>query len=139
MCWSLAEINLTAHTGYGLVNMDEDLYEMHGKSRMPAMPYSPQAKGFYSKLAESGPEGLSDKIKARYLNENNLRIFERLLTVSQKIGAPVSQVSLAWLMAHEFVTIPVVGCKNKTQLEDCMKSVGLCLDPQVRDFIIGKA
>ncbi len=42
----------------------------------------------------------------------------------------MSQVALAWLLAHETVTSVIIGARKMDQLEDNLKSVDLSLKPE---------
>lgn len=60
----------------GLVGMDAEEFNFYKKKNMSVVAYSSQAKGFFSKMAEIGESALSEKVKKRYLCEENLNRLE---------------------------------------------------------------
>jgi aryl-alcohol dehydrogenase-like predicted oxidoreductase len=53
--------------------------------------------------------------------------------VAKELGATVNQVVLAWLLGGERPILPVIGVSTIAQLDECLESVDLVLDPATRE------
>ncbi len=51
-----------------MVFMEEETMALHAETRLAAIPYSSQAKGFFSKLDLSGKESLPEGLVKKYYN-----------------------------------------------------------------------
>ena len=110
-----------------MVQMDRGLYGFHKRSGMPCIPYSPQAKGFFQKLEKGGVENLPGILKSWFLCPENLRIFERLKTLSGETGLPIAALCLGWLNSHPFDVYPIIGASSIGMLLDTLKYADLTL------------
>ena len=60
----------------------------------------------------------------RSLKENDLKIAEEVIKISDEIGCSPSQVAINWVRQQPGVIIPIVGAKTEAQLKDnidCLK------------------
>ena len=130
--WSMAKINPEAITDPTLVIMDDALYAYHQQTGMAVIPFSSQAKGYYTKLAEVGIEGMSPKLLAQYDNPTTRRRYDAARKIAKRTGFTLNQIALAYLMQQPFTTIPIVGCKNLRHLEDSMSTLEVHLSD--KDF-----
>jgi aryl-alcohol dehydrogenase-like predicted oxidoreductase len=58
------------------------------------------------------------------IDENNLKIAEEVIKVSDEIGCSPSQVAISWVRQQPGVIIPIIGAKTEKQLNDninCLK------------------
>jgi aryl-alcohol dehydrogenase-like predicted oxidoreductase len=118
---------VSLQTQYSLVERSIErehvpLCRTHG---LGILPWSPLAAGFLSGKYQKGqrpPSGARlEKWKDRYArfdNERNWRILEAVRSVSTEIGATISQVALAWLLAKPEVSSVIFGARNVAQLDD---------------------
>ncbi len=102
------------------------------------LPWGPLGAGFltgrYSR-DEPPPAGsrmgdASDDLEeapARRAIERNFRAVDEAQAIAEAKGATIAQVSLAWLLATEGVTAPIVGPRTYEQLEDLLGSVDVSL------------
>jgi pyridoxine 4-dehydrogenase len=75
----------------------------------------------------------------RFQGENlqkNLALVERLRAAAQKIGAPVSQVAIAWVAAQGVDIVPVLGARRRDQLQDGLAAMRLALSPQDLEALV---
>ncbi len=100
------------------------------------IPWSPLARG---KLARPWSEepvthrektdifggGLYARTKAA-----DKAVVEAVGAVSERLGAPRSQVALAWLLAKPEVTSPIVGISSQKHLDDALAGLELKLDAE---------
>ena len=71
-----------------------------------------------------------EEAPARRAIERNFRAVDEARAIAEAKGATVSQVALAWLLATEGVTSPIVGPRTFEQLEDLLGSVDVSLSAE---------
>ena len=99
-----------------LVQMDAETYAFHAKTGLPCVCFSSQAKGFFTKLHDSGEAALSDKARRRFATPENLAIYERLCAMSAETGYSVNALALAYLTCQPFDTYPITGASRIEQV-----------------------
>lgn len=110
-----------------LVLMNDGEYDYFKKTKLNVFAYASQAKGFFSKLEAGGRENLSEKARVRYLNEQSLKRYEIIKRIAEETGHSVGEVAIGVIADNpNFTTIPIVGCKNISQLKESM--AGCCLE-----------
>ena len=68
-----------------------------------------------------------EEAPARRAIERNFRAVDEAQAIAEAKGATIAQVSLAWLLATEGVTAPIVGPRTFEQLEDLLGAVDVSL------------
>ena len=102
------------------------------------LPWGPLGAGFltgrYSRdtppAEGSRMAGATDDLEeapARRAIERNFRAVDEAQAIAEAKGATIAQVSLAWLLATEGVTAPIVGPRTFEQLEDLLGAVDVSL------------
>jgi aryl-alcohol dehydrogenase-like predicted oxidoreductase len=91
---------------------------------MSAVPYTSQAKGYFSKMAEAR---LSEKDRRSYDNATNRARFERVRQLAEKYGVSVTAIALSYLTSQPFPVAPIIGPRNLSQLEDSLRHIDLRL------------
>lgn len=100
-----------------LYQMDPEMYAMHVETGMPCVPFSSQAKGFFIKYHDNGPDSMPDKAKRRFLTDYNMEIYDKLVKLSAETGYSVGALSLAYLTCNKFDVFPIVGVSKMVQVE----------------------
>ena len=102
------------------------------------LPWGPLGAGFltgrYSR-DEPPPAGSRmgdatddlEEAPGRRAIERNFRAVDEAQAIAEEKGATIAQVSLAWLLATEGVTAPIVGPRTYEQLEDLLGAVDVSL------------
>jgi aryl-alcohol dehydrogenase-like predicted oxidoreductase len=102
-------------------------------------PYSPLASGRLARpWSKSTERSESDKIaKKKYgsTEEADRKVVERVAELADKKGVPMVQISLAWLMQKEPVTIPIIGSTKLSHLESAVPAVSVELSQEEIDFL----
>jgi len=88
------------------------------------IPWSPLSGGFltgkYERDADA-PEGsrgeVSEHVEQKF-TDANWAVLDEIRAIADDHGATPAQVSLAWLLAQDVVTAPIIGPKNSEQLQD---------------------
>jgi len=130
MMWSLAATHPAGLPDPTMVAMDAALKKYHGESGMAAVPYSSQAGGLFQKMAG----GLRDIPKIYATGENTIR-FQRVLELRAQTGLSITEITLGYLLSQPFPTIPIVGFRNPSQLNDSWKGAGTRLTPEQIAFL----
>ncbi len=125
--WSLAAADMEAIPDQTLVGMDDEAIAFHNRTKMSVIPYSSQAKGFFSKIERFGHEGLSEGDQKVYFSDLNSRRLLRVQALAKKYAVSVNDIALSYLLSQPFVTIPVVGCKTIEQLKSSLKALDVVL------------
>jgi aryl-alcohol dehydrogenase-like predicted oxidoreductase len=128
--WSLAAPNMDRLPDKTLVAMDEEGMAFHRQTGMAAIPYSSQAKGFFTKVESAGLDATPDTDRRVYYTETNMRRFKQAQALAKKYRAPVNDIALAYLLCQPFATIPIVGCKRLDHLRASLKALDLTLTSQ---------
>lgn len=119
-----------------LVLMNDSEYDYFKNHDLSVFAFASQAKGFFSKLASGGIDALSEKAKIRYLSDINLEIYENVKAAANNHNVSVGEAAIAALICDKaFQTLPIVGCKNTSQLTETMKGADLELSQEECDFI----
>ncbi|MDR0286247.1 MAG: aldo/keto reductase [Clostridiales bacterium] len=138
--WSLAVTTPGAVEDKTLVEMDAEEYNWYEAHKFPVIPFSSQAKGFFTKLKKLYDEGKiqldnngfpievfgQDEISKpggkanRYYNEKNLKTFAGLLNEEKRTGTTITSLALKYLTEQPFQVIPIIGCKTDKQLRESM-------------------
>lgn len=119
-----------------LVAMDARTWRMHRDTGMALVPFSSQAKGFFTKLYELGVEGLTDKAKRRYYTPENLAIYERLLKVREETGLSVGAIAVAYLTCQPFPTFPLAGVSRVSQVLALNEAADAVITPEQREYLL---
>ena len=111
-----------------LVEMTKDEFEFYKSSNLPVAAYAAQAKGFFSKMALFGKDGLSDKAKERYLCSENLKKFQYIKKLSEKYECSVASIVCGSLCSiNKPDVFPIIGGRTAEQIEDSMCGADLAL------------
>ncbi|MCU6709595.1 aldo/keto reductase [Paenibacillus sp. J5C_2022] len=128
--YSLAAVNHPNDPGTNNIWMDGAMREFHRRTGLSVCAYSPQARGFFTKLVELGEAGIGDSMHKQYYSPRNLDMLERLRKLSAESGYSVPMLAIAYIchQQRDFVTIPVISCLNTEQLRECLMADSVELD-----------
>ena len=118
-----------------LVVMDSETWRLHRETGLALMPFSSQAKGFFSKLYELGEEGLPEKARRRFCYPENMAVYQRLLEVRGQTGLSVGAIALAWLTCQPFPTFPLCGVSRLEQVLALKEAGDAMITPRQRDYL----
>ena len=122
---------------YNLIHREEerDMLPFCLSEGIAATPFSPLARGFLSGNAprQGGRTFRAETdtvIKRRNIGgfEQDRIILDRLITVGEKLNAPLTAISLAWMLSKPFIASPVIGISRPEQLGDVIKALNVRLD-----------
>lgn len=100
-------------------------------------PYSPLAGGRLSKLPGQTSKRLEEDSYAKFKYDGTSqvdgKIIARVAELATKLGVPMTEVSLAWLLSK--VTAPVVGATKKEHIDGAVRAVNLKLTQEQIDYL----
>jgi predicted dehydrogenase/aryl-alcohol dehydrogenase-like predicted oxidoreductase len=125
---SLARMNVAPWVGC-VTASDPEIFEWHRRTGMTLMPWSSQARGFFTGRAH--PEDRSDEelVRCWYSDEN----FERLgraEKMAAERNAPTIAVALAWVLNLDFPTFPLIGPRLISETRTSFQALELELTPE---------
>ena len=122
-----------------LVLMNDSEYEYFKNHDMTVFAFAAQAKGFFSKYLGGGEAALSPKAYSRYLNPETVKRFDNLNEIRKKYDCSIGAAVIAAITNnYDFDTLPIIGCKNISQLKDSLSGADLVFTREEIDFIFNR-
>ncbi|MDO4333407.1 MAG: aldo/keto reductase [Eubacteriales bacterium] len=118
--WNLAATKEEYFRQFTTVVMDQRSYDWYYEQKMPVFAFSPQAQGFFSKMAGGGAASLNAMLSKCYLSPDNLKRLEKVKKLSQERHVPVSVPVLAYLINNKLPCFPVFGATTKEMLYETL-------------------
>ena len=99
------------------------------RTQLPLMPWSSQARGFFTDRA--APDDLSDAELVRcWYSQDNFRRRERACEMARKRGVLPIQVALAYVLRQPFPTFPLIGPRTLTETRTSVPAFDIELSPE---------
>ncbi|MCZ6678041.1 MAG: aldo/keto reductase [Candidatus Poribacteria bacterium] len=112
----------------GVVSVSEAAWRWHKETQFPLMPWSSQARGFFS--GHFTPENRENPDMVRvYYNDANFERLRRAQLLGKKKGCSAIQISLAYVLGQPFPTFPIVGPVKLEELSSCLDALEIQLSP----------
>lgn len=122
----LAKVNYETD---GIFCMNREEYEKYSADSIDVFAFSSQARGFFAILDKGNPDTLPDSVREELLNEQNLKLFEKLNDLGKEQNATASAVALSLLINDRKVnTFAQIGPANEEQLRASFESIKVSLD-----------
>ena len=122
---------------------ERDLLPLCRAKGIGVVPYNPLGAGMLTgkyRRGQEPPEGsrfaLGDygrMYRQRYWSDRMFDVAEAVTEIANESGHTPAQVALAWLLAQEGVTAPVVGASRPEQLDDSAAAIGFQLSAEQLD------
>jgi aryl-alcohol dehydrogenase-like predicted oxidoreductase len=130
-----------AQPRYNLVDREVEggYLDMTDHYGMAVCPWSPLGQGFLTGkyTREEGLTGESraaesSRFREAYLTEENFDVLDVVAEVAEEAGGTVAQTAIAYHLAHDSITAPIVGARTVDQLEENLGAAAVDLsDEQV--------
>jgi aryl-alcohol dehydrogenase-like predicted oxidoreductase len=117
--WSLGCAQARPPADPGLVRFDAAAWHFHRETGLAVVPYTSQAKGFFTKLALPREQQPADLGQNEYHTPPNLAAGAVAADLARSHRVAVSAIVLAYLWSRPFLVVPIIGCRTVAQLEDC--------------------
>ncbi|GBE82879.1 Aldo keto reductase [Sparassis latifolia] len=112
-----------------------------------SIPWSPLGRGVLARpLTENSKRGETDFFQKNYNGVGTPEIVKRVEEISKKRGISMAQVAIAWCLAKDGVSAPIVGTTSLDNLKDIIGGVSVTLtedemkyleEPYVPQEIVG--
>ena len=98
------------------------------------IPWSPLARGFLAgnrrpdrtpPTARADADPMADRM---YFQDSDFDVVDRAIEVAEKRGVAPAQIALAWLLAQEGVTSPIIGASKLEHLDQAIAALEIELD-----------
>jgi aryl-alcohol dehydrogenase-like predicted oxidoreductase len=103
----------------GLVKFDAAAWRFHRETGLAVVPYTSQAKGFFTKLALPLAQQPANLAQNEYHTPPNLAAGGVVTELAAARRLAPSAIVLAYLWSRPFPVVPILGCRTVAQLEDC--------------------
>ncbi len=131
----------TEQPPYSILNrgIEREVLPICAKYGMGVMVWSPLAKGMLTGRYRKG-QPLPDTLRAKYMprqlsDADQLDAVEQLISVAQQAGLTLTQMALAFVMAHPGVTSAIIGPRTMEHLDDLLAGAGVSLSDELLDQI----
>ena len=118
----------------GLVTVDTDGEQWHSDTKIPLIPWSAQARGFftgvYSPEDREAALGNGEFVKRMYKiygTESNFERLKRATELGRMKGYTAMEVALRWLVNKPYTIAPIIGPHSREELRSCIKALSLVL------------
>src|SRR5438445_7156585 len=118
--------------------IERELLPLCEEEGVGVIPYNPLAGGFLSgkHRRDAGPTAgtrftlgtAARRYQERYWREREFTSVEELRPLAQQAGMSLTQLAIAWVLAHPAITSPIVGASRPEQLDDVLAAEGKALD-----------
>lgn len=116
-----------------LVCMDTREFAWYKKHSFPVMAFSPQAKGFFAKLARG--DAATNLPESQYASTANLARLARVKQLCEQTGTPPAVVPLGYLNSQPFFVSSVFAVTKLWQMEENMAAQDLIYDEKTLAFL----
>ena len=98
------------------------------KTEMPLMPWSSQARGFFTRAAPDFRDD-AELVRCWYAPDNFKRL-ERARELARRRGVEPIQIALAYVLCQPFPTFPLVGPRQLSETRSSIGALDVALTPQ---------
>ena len=124
---------------YNLLNRvyERDLLPLCRAAGMGVVPYNPLGAGMLTGRYRRGQEPPEDSrfgwgeygrmYQRRYWSDRMFDVAEEVEGVARELGVSPARAALAWLLAQDGVTAPIVGASRPEQLDDSVRALDVRL------------
>ncbi|MEA3400459.1 MAG: aldo/keto reductase [Armatimonadota bacterium] len=126
---------------YNIANRDieVELLPACDELRLGVVTYSPIARGVltgkYAQHQEPPPESRAGRGNERLMQTeyrpSNLELAQQVVALAEEVGCTAAQLAVAWAMANELVTCPIIGPRTPEQLQDNLGALEVEVTPEI--------
>ncbi len=119
---------------WGCVCVDGAGRSWHRKNQFPLMPWSSQARGFFSGAFTPDKRDNKDMVRV-YYNDGNFERLARATQLGKKYGYSAIQVSLAYVAQLPFPVFPIVGPATLDEMRSSVAALALELNSSEMEWL----
>jgi aryl-alcohol dehydrogenase-like predicted oxidoreductase len=126
---------------YNLIHREEFERELRAVCKdygLGVIPYSPLAGGFLTGKYRRDtplPESRRAEGRQKYMTEENFALLDKMDEIAAAHDATVSQVALAWMLADEVITSPIIGATSMEQLDENLGALDVKLTGEEKQIL----
>jgi len=98
------------------------------RTQMPLMPWSSQARGFFTERADPADTSDQELVRCWYAPDNWQRR-ERVVQLAQKKGVLPINIALAYVLCQPFPTFPLIGPRTLAETRTTWPALDVTLTP----------
>ncbi|HEY3324562.1 MAG TPA: aldo/keto reductase [Planctomycetota bacterium] len=98
------------------------------KTQLPLMPWSSQARGFFTPRADPNDKSDAELVRCWYADDNFKRR-ERAIELARKRGVLPINIALAYVLCQPFPTFPLIGPRTIEETRSSFASLDVKLTP----------
>ena len=127
----------------GVEAMDDDFLRYIADNDIALLPWSSQARGFFTPwatevIAQQGDEQRAvtsmeptvDELKHTWFSAQNLERRERAGELAERLGTSMISVALAYVLHQPFATFPLIGPRVLEEIDSCVAASALPLSAE---------
>ena len=99
------------------------------KRQITNFAWSSQARGFFTDRAGRDKRDDEELVRVWY-SEGNFERRDRAIKLAEKLGRKPIHIALAYVLAQPFPSVPLIGPRNLTELEDSLSALDIELSPK---------
>ena len=131
--YSLAHASTDILGDNTLVCMDTKEFAWYRRNKFPVMAFSPQAKGFFAKLAKG--DAATNLPESQFASTANLARLARVKQLCNQTGTPPAVVPLGYLNSQPFFVSSVFAVTKLWQMEENMEAQDMVYDEKTLAFL----
>jgi len=126
---------------YNIANRDAEVELLPACEELGlgVVTYSPIARGVLTGKYAAGEEPPEDSRAGRgnerlmqtEFRPSNFELAQEVVALADEIGCTAAQLAVAWVMANELVTCPIIGPRTLDQLEDNLGALDVAITPEI--------
>lgn len=132
---SLARVLAPLWEGMQLVSSsDAASRAWFAETQTPLLPWSSQARGFFTERACRGNNSNAEFNRCWY-SEDNFRRKERAEELAQKRGVEPINIALAWVLCQPFPVFPLIGPKQPAEVRSSLAALEVTLSQREMQWL----
>ncbi len=122
--------------------IEREMLPFCGESGVGVIPYNPIAGGLLSgKHGRGDPPADGTRFtlgnagqmyQGRYWHDREFDTVDRLLTIADEAGVSLVTLSVAWVLANDAITAPIIGASHPDQLAASLEAAELVLEDDLK-------
>ncbi len=105
------------------------------RKSLPLLPWSSQARGFFVPSRAHPDKHDDDSLVSSWYSDDNFKRQARAIELAEKYHVEPINIALAWVLCQPFPTFPLIGPRNISEAQSCMKALDVQLKPRELKYL----
>lgn len=128
--WCLGNRQSKPPPFHGIAWLDRAVHDFHVASGIAVVPYTAQAKGFFTKALLPPEKQPRDFAEHEFNTPANQALARVVSEIARARGVTPNAVVLGYLWTRPFPVVPIVGASHPAQLDDNFAAIGFHLNAE---------